>query len=280
MLGDSPLVSIVIPMYNAERYILETIESVIAQTYKKWELLVVDDCSTDNSRSLVKGMSEKDSRIKLINSDFSFGGPAKPRNIGIEHSQGKYIAFLDSDDIWLEDKLDIQIIIMEKQGYNFTSTNILNVDESLHSMHKSYLLSRFLRKFSRKNSSCDLMKNSFIATSSVIVEKKVMSDFSEEKDSISVEDLCLWLTLFNREDIKYKYIQKKLLKYRVLDTSISARGIKYKQETKANLCILKFILNNNKFDTIGCYYAYSFKLIVMFSLKSLFRYRPFSKIKG
>jgi len=79
------------------------------QSYKNIELIVVDDCSTDGSYELVEDFSKRDSRVKLIRMEQNFGGPAKPRNIGVENSKGDYIAFLDADDIWEEEKLEVQI---------------------------------------------------------------------------------------------------------------------------------------------------------------------------
>ncbi len=140
---NSPLVSIVIPLFNAKEYISETIESVLNQSYKNLEVIVVDDCSTDGSYLVVEEFSKLDSRVKLIRMEKNFGGPAKPRNIGVENSKGEYIAFLDADDIWEEDKLEVQIGLMEQEGYNFTSTNLLNVDENLEHIDSRFFISNF-----------------------------------------------------------------------------------------------------------------------------------------
>jgi len=169
----------------------------------------VDDCSTDGSYELVEDFSKRDSRVKLIRLEQNFGGPAKPRNIGVENSKGEYIAFLDADDIWEEEKLEVQIGLMEQEGYNFTSTNILNVDENLKDIDKRYSISNFLRKISKKRGVCDLIKNSFIATSSVVVKRDIIEKFSEDRDFISVEDLCLWIRLLDKKGTKYSYILPK-----------------------------------------------------------------------
>ena len=81
---------------------------MIDQTYQNWEMIIVDDCSTDNSRDIVKKYEVKDSRIKLIELEVNFGGPARPRNVGLDISKGDYLAFLDADDVWLENKLQVQ----------------------------------------------------------------------------------------------------------------------------------------------------------------------------
>lgn len=107
------LVSIIMPVFNSERYVEEAINSVLAQTYTFWELLVIDDNSTDCSVSLIKKFVEKDQRIQLLRNDNSTGLPATPRNMGIRKARGRFIAFLDSDDIWLPDKLEKQLVLFD-----------------------------------------------------------------------------------------------------------------------------------------------------------------------
>ena len=103
------MASVIMPVYNTEKYVEEAICSVLSQSYQDWELLVVDDCSTDSSVSIIKRYMEQDRRIHFFQTDSSSGSPVKPRNIGVEAAKGRYIAFLDSDDIWLPDKLQNQI---------------------------------------------------------------------------------------------------------------------------------------------------------------------------
>ena len=105
------MVSIITPCHNAADTIAETIESVLAQTYQNWEMIVVDDCSTDNSLQIVEEYCEKDPRIKTIRLDRN-GGPAKARNAATEAAKGRYIAFLDGDDMWLPEKLQRQLDFM------------------------------------------------------------------------------------------------------------------------------------------------------------------------
>ena len=106
-------VSVIMPAYNAAIYFKKSIESVLSQTYPNWELLVIDDCSTDNSAAIIKEYAAKDNRIKYLKTDASSGSPTLPRNIGIEHAQGRFIAFLDSDDAWFPDKLEKQVRLFE-----------------------------------------------------------------------------------------------------------------------------------------------------------------------
>ena len=115
------LVSIIMPSYNTAGYISETIESVLAQTYANWELIIVDDCSTDNTDEVVKPFLT-DKRIKYLKNEKN-SGAAVSRNYALREAKGKWIAFLDSDDLWLPEKLEKQIAFMEKNGYKFTYTD-------------------------------------------------------------------------------------------------------------------------------------------------------------
>ena len=103
------LVSVIMPVHNAEKYLNESIQSVISQTYQTWELLIVNDGSSDNSKSIIDGFVKSDNRIRYFETDSPSGSPALPRNIGIKNAQGCFIAFLDSDDVWLPNKLECQL---------------------------------------------------------------------------------------------------------------------------------------------------------------------------
>lgn len=121
------LVSIITPSYNTAKYIGRTIESVQAQTCQNWEMIIVDDCSTDNTDDVVAGyMSDK--RIKYIKNEKN-SGAAVSRNRALKEAKGKWIAFLDSDDLWKSEKLEQQIGFMEKNGYHFSYTNYEEIDE-------------------------------------------------------------------------------------------------------------------------------------------------------
>ena len=120
------LVSIIMPSYNTASFIGESIQSVLAQSYKDWELIIVDDCSPDNTDEVVKPYLS-DERIKYIKNDRN-SGAAVSRNRALREAKGKWIAFLDSDDLWMPDKLKKQISFMEKNGYHFSYTNYAEID--------------------------------------------------------------------------------------------------------------------------------------------------------
>ncbi len=122
----SGLVSIIMPSYNTACFIRESIQSVLTQNYKEWELIIVDDCSPDNTDEVVKQYLS-DERIKYIKNDRN-SGAAVSRNRALREAKGKWIAFLDSDDLWMPDKLEKQISFMEKNGYHFSYTNYAEID--------------------------------------------------------------------------------------------------------------------------------------------------------
>lgn len=124
-----PLVSIITPCYNCEDYIVQTIESVLAQTYQNWEMIIQDDCSTDNSVAVASRYAERDSRIKIsVNTVNS--GAAVTRNKAIERSQGDYLAFLDADDLWVPTKLDKQLRFMRDNDCDFSFAMFEHMDEN------------------------------------------------------------------------------------------------------------------------------------------------------
>lgn len=124
------LVSIIMPSYNTSEYISESIKSVLNQTYKEWELIIVDDCSVDNTYEIVKPFLI-DKRIRFISNDSNYGA-AVSRNRALQEANGRWIAFLDSDDLWLPEKLSLQISFMESNEYHFSYTNYCEIDSNGH----------------------------------------------------------------------------------------------------------------------------------------------------
>lgn len=121
------MVSVIMPSYNTAEYIAESIQSVLNQTYTNWELIIVDDCSTDNTDETVEPYL-RDSRISYLKNDKN-SGAAVSRNRALREAKGKWIAFLDSDDLWLPEKLEKQIAFMENNGYHFSYTSYIEIDE-------------------------------------------------------------------------------------------------------------------------------------------------------
>lgn len=127
-------VSIIMPNYNCEKFLGETITSVLNQTYQNWELLVVDDCSSDNSVEVISSFCNNDERIKLFVNEKNSGAAAS-RNWAMREATGKWIAFLDSDDLWLPEKLEKQLAFMVNNGYRFSYTSYEHVDENGEKLH-------------------------------------------------------------------------------------------------------------------------------------------------
>lgn len=125
------LVSIITPSYNCGSFIAETIQSIQNQTYKEWELIIVDDCSTDNTEEIVNRFIQQDSRIHYIVNEKN-SGAAVSRNRALRESKGRWIAFLDSDDLWLPEKLEKQIKFMKDNGYAFSYHEYDEIDENSH----------------------------------------------------------------------------------------------------------------------------------------------------
>ena len=128
IIQDYGLVSIITPSWACGKFIGETIKSVQAQTYQNWELLVQDDCSTDNTREVVAGLAQNDSRI-IYECNPVNSGAAITRNYALRRASGRWIAFLDSDDLWLPEKLERQLGFMVKNGYHFSYTCYEEIDE-------------------------------------------------------------------------------------------------------------------------------------------------------
>ncbi|MFL2639457.1 MAG: glycosyltransferase family 2 protein [Flavobacteriaceae bacterium] len=208
-------VSVIIPVFNASKFIKQTINSVLNQTYKNWEILAIDDYSSDNSFEILKHYSSKEKRIKVLQNNKNLGAFAA-RNLGIKMSSGDYIAFLDSDDLWRKDKLEIQINFMKERKCNFTYTGLTRFHKSLTGKEK-------IIKVPEKVNYNFLMTNTVIVTSTVVVNIKNIGSFQME--NIYYDDYILWLTLLKREKFAYG-INKPLMDYRILDDSLSRNKFK------------------------------------------------------
>jgi glycosyltransferase involved in cell wall biosynthesis len=234
------LVSVIIPLYNSEKYIGNTILSVINQTYKNWELFVIDDCSTDSSGNIARKFIELDDRIYFIESESNFGGPAGPRNIGIHSANGEYIAFLDSDDLWHKDKLEVCM-------RNFHP----NVDIVFHDFVKYGNINFFQKKNMKGRRLANpvtknlLLQDNVIINSSVVVRKNLIKDvgyIDESKNMIAAEDYNLWLKISTITN-NFLYIPKILGEYLVGDGNISNKDMSICSK-RASESFEKYLNNN------------------------------------
>lgn len=221
-MGDAPLVSVVIPSFNSERYIRQTIASVQNQSLTDWELIVVDDCSTDTSPAIVQECAQADRRIRLIRLERNAGRPAIPRNVGVQAAQGAYVAFLDADDLWYPQKLKTQIGFMRARGARFTSTRIRCFRQDAEVVSAPLPLATTPPVVSCIRHGRLLRKN-IIPTSSVVVERALLAarSFIEDARYKAVEDYHCWLMLHQHEiECSYK-LEMPLVHYRLADSSIS-----------------------------------------------------------
>lgn len=210
------LVSVITPTYNCGRFIAQTIETIQAQTYENWEMIIVDDCSTDDTKAVVDGYMEKDSRIKYhcleVNS-----GAAVARTKAMELAQGEYMAFCDSDDLWMPDKLERQLAFMQEKGYAFTCTAYEQIDEEGNSLER-------VIKTVDKTDYNRLLLDCPVGNSTVMYNVGVMGKFAVPNIRKRNDD-ALWLQMLKKE----KYIRGMpdvLMRYRIRTNSISSNKLK------------------------------------------------------
>ena len=209
-------VSIIMPAYNVEQFISESIKSVLAQTYQDWELIIVDDNSTDNTYEIAKSYAESDGRIKVIR--FSENrGAALARNAAIEAAKGKYIVFLDSDDLWLPHKLEEQLEFMRENDLAFTYSSYELIDEAGKS------LGIFLTKESITYSS--MLKTCDVGCLTAIYDSYSLGKMYFNIECRRQEDYALWLAILKRIK-ETKGILEPLAKYRIRSGSISRNKLK------------------------------------------------------
>ena len=210
------LVSIITPSYNSAKFIKQCIESVIAQTYTNWEMIIVDDCSQDNSKEKIIILSKNDARIKTVFLDENIGA-AEARNVAIQKAKGKYIAFLDSDDLWHPQKLEKQICFMSKKNIAFSYTTYQSISEDgLNDINTI--------KAIRKMTYQSYLKNTIIGCLTVIIDIKKTGDF-EMLNLRSSHDMALWLLIMKRGFYAYG-LDENLAKYRIVQNSNTSSKIK------------------------------------------------------
>lgn len=216
------LVSIIVPVCNCEKYVKETIESVEKQTYKKWELIIIDDNSKDNSLKIIREKAkENKEKIKYIHLTQN-KGVAIARNTGLEIAQGNYIAFLDGDDVWKENKLEEQIKFIKQNDYGFTFTSFIYLKENGN---------KDVKKIPKKITYKDALKNTIILTSTVIIDiKKIDKKLLIMPDIRKGQDTATWWQILKQGYIAYG-LDKRLTLYRVRNNSLSFNKAKALKRT-------------------------------------------------
>ena len=213
---SQPLVSVIMPCYNMERFVTETIASVQRQTYPHWELLIVDDASTDDTVETVKKIAEQDERIHFTEKT-AHSGIADTRNLCIQMAQGPFLAFLDADDIWHPEKLEKQIGFMmeRKVGFTYSAYDWIDeegkpLDKCIHTIgdldYETYL------------------RNTIIGCSTVVVNKTITGDVVVPNFRTS-EDSATWLNILKQGHLAYA-IDEALVSYRIRQQSASSNKLK------------------------------------------------------
>ena len=206
------LVSIITPTYNCGKFIGETIESVQRQTYINWEMIIVDDCSTDDTKNVVEKYQQQDERIKY-HCLTENSGAAVARTKAMELATGQYMAFLDSDDLWMSDKLEKQLEFMQKNNYIFTSTSYQHMREDGEMMPK-------ILQAIPKTDYNRLLLDCPVGNSTVMYDVSRMGKFQVPNIRKRNDD-ALWLAMLKKE--RYIYgLSEVLMKYRLRSKSISS----------------------------------------------------------
>ena len=214
------MISVIIPTYNSAEYIAETLESVCAQTYRNIEILVIDDCSSDDTSEIVEKYATKDLRIRLIKLNENKGA-ANARNIGAKSAVGEWIAFLDSDDLWVPNKL-------EKQIYKINELVKLNENRIVSFVFTG---SSFVDRYGKKLTSIlhvpmqvdyeRLLKQNVISCSSVLIKRSLLLRYPMPCINDIHEDFATWLQILKKENIVAYGIDEPLLIYRITRSSRS-----------------------------------------------------------
>ena len=207
------LVSIIVPYYKKEFFIEETIKSILIQSYQNFEILIIDDEINLAASKVLEKISSLDSRIKIITNEKNLGA-GESRNVGINFSKGDYIAFCDSDDLWKEQKLEVQLSFMKKNELNFSFTSYEVIDEN-----KNFIKTRNaddIVDFIKLRNSCD------IGLSTVLMKRNIFDNREYRFAGIKTkEDYVLWLTLA-KNNIKLRGLKNILTSWRKNKNSLSS----------------------------------------------------------
>ena len=244
------LVSIIIPYFKKKEYIASTLYSVLKQTYKNLEIIIVYDDQEREDLKLIKRLTKLDKRISLIINKKPLGAGLS-RNYGIKKCKGKYVSFIDSDDVWKKNKLELQIKFMKKKNFLISHTNYETIDKKNNTINF-----KIARNFNNVN---DLLKSCDIGLSSVIVKREILTKECLFANLKTKEDFVLWLKIL-KKNIKIGGLQKNLMSWRKLDNSLSSSVI---QKIRDGFFVYKKFIKFNLFKSLY--------LLFLLILNSLFK---------
>ena len=232
------LVSVIIPYYKKRNFVRETIDSVINQTYDNFEILIIYDDTNLNDLEFLQEISKLDNRIKIINNKKRLGAGFS-RNIGIEQSNGRYVAFIDADDTWLPDKLKDQISFMKKKNYQISHTSYFIIDEKKRVVGQRN--ARDLLSIDEVLKSCD------IGLSTVIIEKKIITKTSTKfPQLVTKEDFVFWLSLL-KKNYKFYALESNLTNWTRSKNSLSSSTI---QKLYDGFKVYNYYMNFNTIKSV------------------------------
>lgn len=232
-------VSVIMPCFNAEKYISESIESVLNQTYENFEIILVDDSSTDNTPNIIKKYVQKHGdKLKYISQPNQ--GPSAARNNGVRNSTGDLIAFLDSDDIYVKDSLEKKIMKLksDKELTLVYSDAFIIYESELTNYHYKKIVEKFYEGYVFPQ----LMVNNFICTSTVMLKKEVFNSIGYFNEKIKgVEDYEFWLKI-SKKDFKIGLVDEPLTYYRIRKGSLTDNNLKNVEDL---ISVFNKFLNTN-----------------------------------
>lgn len=236
-INDAGLVSIIMPSWNTANFIKESIQSVINQTYANWELLIVDDCSSDNTDKIINSIN--DTRIRYFKNENNMGA-ALTRNKALREARGSWIAFLDSDDLWNANKLEEQLRFMLQNGYNFSYTNYEKIDENGNELFK-YVTGP---KYVDRNK---MYRYDYIGQLTMMYNAKHFG-LIQIDDIKKNNDYAIRLKLFKKPGTTCYLLDKNLARYRVRSESISHD--KLSKKLKSHYDLFRYCDNKSSFFSI------------------------------
>ncbi|QHE63334.1 glycosyltransferase [Rossellomorea vietnamensis] len=245
---EQDLISIVTPTYNAEAFILDTVKSVQAQTFNNWEMIIVDDCSKDNTVDIIKDLLKSDSRIKLIELKVN-SGAAVARNTALLKARGRYVAFLDSDDKWFPEKLEKQINFMKHRNIAFSFTSYEFMDQYGNNTGK-------IVRVPSQIDYAGLLKNTIIGCLTVMLDTNKLGKV-EMPNIRTRQDTALWLSILKKGNVAYG-IQEPLAMYRKVTGSISSNKFKM---AKNNWNMYRRVEKLSVLHSIWCFVNYAYNAL-------------------
>lgn len=239
-----PLCSAVMPAYNCEKTVEASIRSALEQGYPNLEIVVVEDHSTDNTLALLRALAKQDSRIRVVTNEKNLG-VEETRNRGFAHAKGKYIALLDADDLWLPEKLALQVALMEEKGCDFSYTGYTFMDEGGTPLEKVYTVPESI-------SFKGMLRENVVGNSTVMLTAEIAGNY-KQRAGWGHEDYVFWMELL-RDGKTACGIPQPLMRYRL---SAESRSGDKKKAAKNRWRIYRQFLEMGRFSSLWAFVGYA-----------------------